>query len=157
MFIDISYDRFNSFTSVTLPHLSGKVLRVTLHRLYRDVLLNVWETLKLAVPACLYVVQNNLLFIALSNLDAATYQVSLMFCPVYDYCIKELVWFLYKKKKSYIVSGSFFDYHIWMMIVCYSSWSFFFTYIVWLPINSVLYVFILIAMTDLPSSLFFFI
>ncbi|XP_042883497.1 UDP-N-acetylglucosamine transporter-like isoform X2 [Penaeus japonicus] len=55
---------------------TGKVLRVTLHRLYRDVLLNVWETLKLAVPACLYVVQNNLLFIALSNLDAATYQVT---------------------------------------------------------------------------------
>lgn len=44
-------------------------------RLYEDVFLNVWETLKLAIPAFLYVVQNNLLFIALSNLDAATYQV----------------------------------------------------------------------------------
>ena len=34
------------------------------------------ETAKLAIPACLYVVQNNLLFVALSNLDSATYQVS---------------------------------------------------------------------------------
>lgn len=34
------------------------------------------EMLKLAVPALLYTVQNNLLYVALSNLDAATYQVS---------------------------------------------------------------------------------
>ncbi|CAL1283517.1 unnamed protein product [Larinioides sclopetarius] len=34
------------------------------------------ETLKLIVPAFLYTVQNNLLFIALSVLDAATYQVT---------------------------------------------------------------------------------
>ncbi|XP_071553030.1 UDP-N-acetylglucosamine transporter-like [Panulirus ornatus] len=55
---------------------SGKALKATFTRLYEDVVLNVWETLKLAVPAFLYVVQNNLLFIALSNLDAATYQVT---------------------------------------------------------------------------------
>ncbi|XP_064079063.1 UDP-N-acetylglucosamine transporter-like [Macrobrachium nipponense] len=55
---------------------TGKVAKVTFDRLYRDVVLNFWETLKLAIPACLYVVQNNLLFIALSNLDAATYQVT---------------------------------------------------------------------------------
>ncbi|KAK6017605.1 UDP-galactose transporter [Ostertagia ostertagi] len=34
------------------------------------------ETLKVAVPAVLYVIQNNLLFLALSKLDAATYQVT---------------------------------------------------------------------------------
>ncbi|XP_068241881.1 UDP-N-acetylglucosamine transporter-like isoform X2 [Palaemon carinicauda] len=55
---------------------TGKMAKVTFDRLYRDVVLNVWETLKLAIPAFLYVVQNNLLFIALSNLDAATYQVT---------------------------------------------------------------------------------
>ncbi|VDN01910.1 unnamed protein product [Thelazia callipaeda] len=34
------------------------------------------EALKMAVPAFLYVVQNNLLFLALSTLNAATYQVT---------------------------------------------------------------------------------
>lgn len=34
------------------------------------------ETLKLAVPAGLYALQNNMLFFAISNLDSATYQVT---------------------------------------------------------------------------------
>nr|XP_045582051.1 UDP-N-acetylglucosamine transporter-like isoform X2 [Procambarus clarkii] len=55
---------------------SGKEIQKTLNRLYEDVIINVWETLKLVIPAFLYVVQNNLLFVALSNLDAATYQVT---------------------------------------------------------------------------------
>lgn len=33
------------------------------------------ENMKLAIPSGLYTIQNNLLYIALSNLDAATYQV----------------------------------------------------------------------------------
>ena len=33
------------------------------------------ETVLLAIPASLYVMQNNLLILALTNLDAATYQV----------------------------------------------------------------------------------
>uniref|UniRef100_A0A3Q2ZFY5 Solute carrier family 35 member A3b n=1 Tax=Kryptolebias marmoratus TaxID=37003 RepID=A0A3Q2ZFY5_KRYMA len=37
-------------------------------------LLNPVETMKLAVPAGIYTLQNNLLYVALSNLDAATYQ-----------------------------------------------------------------------------------
>jgi len=35
-----------------------------------------WEVLKLCVPSLLYTVQNNLLYIALTNLDATTYQVT---------------------------------------------------------------------------------
>ncbi|GAA6042320.1 hypothetical protein JCM8097_003843 [Rhodosporidiobolus ruineniae] len=35
-----------------------------------------WECLKLAVPAALYALQNTLLYTALSNLDAATYQTT---------------------------------------------------------------------------------
>jgi len=34
------------------------------------------DTLKLAIPGLLYLIQNNLLFIALSNLEAAVYQVT---------------------------------------------------------------------------------
>ena len=38
------------------------------------------ETLKMSVPSFLYAIQNNLLFLALSNLDAATFQVSNFHC-----------------------------------------------------------------------------
>lgn len=34
------------------------------------------ELVKLAIPAGIYTLQNNLLYVALSNLDAATYQVT---------------------------------------------------------------------------------
>ena len=42
------------------------------------------ETLKLAIPSGLYTIQNNLLYVALSNLDAATYQVCLRNVPGYS-------------------------------------------------------------------------
>ncbi|KAG8181566.1 hypothetical protein JTE90_017316 [Oedothorax gibbosus] len=44
--------------------------------LLKEVWRKPFETLKLVVPAILYTVQNNLLFIALTILDAATYQVT---------------------------------------------------------------------------------
>eukprot|EP01095_Lingulamoeba_sp_RSL-Kostka_P017635 TRINITY_DN929_c0_g1_i1.p1 TRINITY_DN929_c0_g1~~TRINITY_DN929_c0_g1_i1.p1 ORF type:complete len:353 (-),score=52.04 TRINITY_DN929_c0_g1_i1:145-1203(-) len=44
--------------------------------LYTEIWQRKSETIKLAIPAMLYVFQNNLLFVALSKLDAATYQVT---------------------------------------------------------------------------------
>jgi len=48
--------------------------------LYRDLDVDIFskpaDTFKVGIPALLYVIQNNLLFLALSMLDAATYQVT---------------------------------------------------------------------------------
>ena len=47
--------------------------------LYQSIIGNAMDTLKLSVPALIYTVQNNLQYIAISNLDAATFQVSQVF------------------------------------------------------------------------------
>ena len=44
--------------------------------LHDEIYAKPYETLKLAIPSGLYAIQNNLLFIALSYLNAATYQVT---------------------------------------------------------------------------------
>ncbi len=46
-----------------------------LEHLRSELMDNKHETMKLAVPAGLYTLQNNLLFVALTNLDATSYQV----------------------------------------------------------------------------------
>lgn len=50
----------------------GKALRKT-------IIENKIDTLKVCVPSLLYVIQNNLLYLSASNLDAATYQVCVCF------------------------------------------------------------------------------
>ena len=43
--------------------------------LYQSIIGNAVDTLKLSIPAVIYTVQNNLQYVAISNLDAATFQV----------------------------------------------------------------------------------
>ena len=45
------------------------------NQLNTEIILKPKETVKLAIPAFLYAIQNNLYYVALSNLDAATYSL----------------------------------------------------------------------------------
>ena len=56
--------------------LSQGSLSASLSTFTQEVVHRPRETLSLAVPACLYTMQNNLLILALTNLDAATFQVT---------------------------------------------------------------------------------
>ncbi|XP_065657395.1 UDP-N-acetylglucosamine transporter isoform X2 [Hydra vulgaris] len=47
-----------------------------LYSVHSEAIVNWKDSLKLLVPAALYVIQNNLLYLAITNLDAATYQVT---------------------------------------------------------------------------------
>ncbi|EDO34876.1 predicted protein [Nematostella vectensis] len=57
-------------------HQAGYNWRVFATEIDSEIFKKPLETLKLAVPSGLYTIQNNLLYVALSNLDAATYQVT---------------------------------------------------------------------------------
>ena len=50
-------------------------LMQTLRLLKYEIIEKYDETLKVSIPSFLYTVQNNLIYVALSNLDAATFQV----------------------------------------------------------------------------------
>lgn len=56
-----------------------------LNTLYTTVIKNKIDTLKVCVPSLVYVIQNNLLYVSSSNLDAATYQVKLLYFFIYHF------------------------------------------------------------------------
>lgn len=58
----------NSYLDCSFPRL--------IRKLNDEIYGKPYETAKLAIPSGLYAIQNNLLFVALSFLNAATYQVS---------------------------------------------------------------------------------
>jgi UDP-sugar transporter A1/2/3 len=60
---------------IIIHHEEGSITKL-ISTLRDEVANKPYETSKLLVPASLYAIQNNLLFLALTNLDAATYQVT---------------------------------------------------------------------------------
>lgn len=60
-----------------------------LELLQKEIFENLGDTLKLSVPAVLYTIQNNLLYVALSNLNAATFQAR-----SYTRLSRQLLWYV---------------------------------------------------------------
>lgn len=54
----------------------GKDFNKFVDSLYKTIIQNPKDTLKVCVPSFVYIVQNNLLYVSASHLDAATYQVT---------------------------------------------------------------------------------
>ncbi|EDW75232.1 uncharacterized protein Dwil_GK20060, isoform A [Drosophila willistoni] len=54
----------------------GKDAQKFVRSLHKSIIANPMDTLKVCVPSLVYIVQNNLLYVSASHLDAATYQVT---------------------------------------------------------------------------------
>lgn len=67
--------RISSILSLIFFCIDCSVTRL-IQKLYEEIYNKPMETTKLAIPSGLYAIQNNLLFVALSYLNAATYQVT---------------------------------------------------------------------------------
>lgn len=61
--------------SICFVYLEHHNIRACCKDLYNRVIANAMDTFKMLVPSLVYVVQNNLLYVSASHLDAATYQV----------------------------------------------------------------------------------
>lgn len=63
-------------TSLAIILYQEKRVDLWLQHLYENIIQQPIDCLKVSVPAFVYVIQNNLLYIAVSNLEAATFQVT---------------------------------------------------------------------------------
>uniref|UniRef100_A0A4W6FJY9 Solute carrier family 35 member A3b n=1 Tax=Lates calcarifer TaxID=8187 RepID=A0A4W6FJY9_LATCA len=73
----VSAEMLKIFACTLLVFMENNLNVRAVNQLLREEIVNKpVETMKLAIPAGIYTLQNNLLYVALSNLDAATYQVT---------------------------------------------------------------------------------
>lgn len=68
-----------TFLSILLVIYEQRNVMGGLKLIYNQIICKPYDTFKTGVPALLYTLQNNLLFISISNLDAATFQVRRLF------------------------------------------------------------------------------
>ena len=75
---------FSEFTKMVvcllIILLKEKSVQKWLDHLYEGLVVNWKDTLKMSVPAIVYMIQNNLQYVAVSNLEAAVFQVTLCMC-----------------------------------------------------------------------------
>ncbi|KAK6176238.1 hypothetical protein SNE40_014558 [Patella caerulea] len=64
------------FTCVVIITVQEGGFKNFLSVVKKDIIDEPWDCVKVCVPSIVYIVQNNLLFLAVSNLDAATFQVT---------------------------------------------------------------------------------
>ena len=68
------------------------LVRKWLYHLHEEIVVNWKDTLKMSVPAIVYMIQNNLQYVAVSNLEAAVFQV--LYIPV-NFIALEMVEFFF--------------------------------------------------------------
>ncbi|KAK7101673.1 UDP-N-acetylglucosamine transporter-like [Littorina saxatilis] len=67
---------FKTLTCLVIIFIQQKGPKGCFSHLYEFLICRPWDFVKVCVPSMLFVVQNNLVFVAISNLDAATFQVT---------------------------------------------------------------------------------
>ena len=66
-------------------------MRKWLQHLNENIVQQPWDCVKISVPSIVYTLQNNLLYLAVSNLEAATFQVSTCVVAFIEGNIKRIV------------------------------------------------------------------